>query len=89
MGYYLDFTDQAKDDIASHKKIGNKVLLNKILNLLLELNDHAFTGRGKPDQLKYSLSGLWSRRINREHRLIYDVKENVVYILSINGQYDN
>jgi len=87
MGYHLDFTDKAKEDIAFHKKAGNKALLNKLLVLLEELTEHPFTGTGKPEPLKHDLSGMWSRRINREHRLIYEVEENTVFIYSAKEHY--
>jgi toxin YoeB len=72
MVFYLDFTDDAKQDIAKHKKAGNKAVLTKILKLSEELQQHPFTGTGKPEQLKHQLTGLWSRRINKEHRIIYE-----------------
>jgi len=87
MGYHLDFTDKANDDIATHQKAGNKAVLNKLLTLLEELEEHPFTGTGKPEPLKYNLSGCWSRRINREHRLVYEVTEDKVFILSAKGHY--
>jgi len=62
--YHLDFTNQALEDIAVHKKSGNKIILKKILTLFEELSEHPFSGSGKPELLKYKLSGLWSRRIN-------------------------
>lgn len=68
--YVLRFSDQAKDDIRIHKKSGNKSIVNKIIVLLDELSKHPFTGTGKPEPLKHSLTGYWSRRINREHRLV-------------------
>ena len=44
------------------------------INLLIgECLRHPFTGTGKPEPLKRNLSGWWSRRINREHRLVYRV----------------
>jgi len=89
MSYHLDFSDKAKDDIVSFKKAGNKVVLNKLLKLLEELAEHPFTGTGKPEQLKYSLSGLWSRRINSKHRLVYEVADEIVSILSVKGHYDS
>ncbi|MCL1942261.1 MAG: Txe/YoeB family addiction module toxin [Candidatus Azobacteroides sp.] len=88
MEYHLDFTDKAKDDIATHKKAGNKIVLGKLLVLLEELGEHPFTGTGKPEPLKHDLSGMWSRRINKEHRLIYEVEENTVFILSAKGHYE-
>ena len=87
MSYYLEFTDKASEDIADHKKSGNKTVLNKLLVLLEELNDHPYTGTGRPEQLKHALSGLWSRRINHQHRLIYEVSDTIVYILSAKGHY--
>ncbi len=87
MTYDLDFTKVAQGDIIFHKKAGNKSTLNKIANLLEELTEHPFSGTGKPEPLKYKLSGKWSRRITREHRLVYEVLENVVVIHSAKGHY--
>lgn len=87
MSFHLDFSDQAKNDIDFHKKSGNKAVLKKILVLLNELTEHPFEGTGKPELLKYNLSGNWSRRINKEHRLIYEVLEDTVNVLSAKGHY--
>jgi toxin YoeB len=78
MSYPLDFTEKALEDIESHRKSGNKPLLNKLLILLEELTEHPYTGTGKPEPLKFNLAGLWSRRINRKHRLVYEVEEKIV-----------
>lgn len=75
MNYRLDFTKNAQRDISFHKSNGNKPVLTKIEALLEELTQHPFTGIGKPEPLKYGLSGYWSRRISREHRLIYEVQK--------------
>jgi toxin YoeB len=88
MAYHLDFTDKAKEDFAFHKKTGNRPILNKLLSLLEELAEHPFYGTGKPEALKYSLTALWSRRINREHRLVYEVTDTIVYIHSAMGNDD-
>lgn len=88
MSYHLDFTHRANDDIVSLKKSGNKAVLTKLLDLLEELTEHPFTGTGKPEALRHSLKGLWSRRINLEHRLIYQVNEDIVVILSAKGHYE-
>ncbi len=88
MAYHLDFTDKAKEDIAFLKKTGNKAILNKLQSLLNELADHPFTGTGKPEALKHNLSGLWSRRINQEHRLVYEVVgDTIVIVLAAKGHY--
>lgn len=87
MGFHLDFTDKAAEDISAHQKAGNKIVLNKLLRLLEELAEHPFPGTGKPELLRHKLSGIWSRRINKEHRLIYEVKGEIVFILSVKGHY--
>jgi toxin YoeB len=86
--YTLRFSEQAKEDIRQHKKSGNQAVVNKITLFLKELTQHPFTGTGKPEPLKHSLAGFWSRRINREHRLVYEVSEGIVSILSAKGHYE-
>ena len=88
MSYHLDFSDQAKSDIDFHKKSGNKAVLKKIFVLLNELTEHPFEGTGKPEPLKHSLAGNWSRRINQEHRLIYEVLEDTILLHSAKGHYE-
>ena len=87
MSYHIDFSNQAERDIDFHKKSGNKSILKKILILLNELSQHPFEGSGKPEALKHSLTGYWSRRINQEHRLVYEVFEDTVLIHSAKGHY--
>ena len=87
MAYQLDFTDQAKEDISKHQKAGNNTVLKKMLSFFEEIIEHPYTGTGKPEPLKHNLSGLWSRRITKEHRLIYQVQNDTVYILSAYGHY--
>jgi len=88
MEFHLEFTDKARQDISTHKKAGNKAILNKVLKILEEISENPFSGIGKPEPLKYNLSGLWSRRINKEHRLIYEIEGNIVFILSVKGHYE-
>ena len=88
MSYRIDFTKQAQSDIDFHKKSGNKAILKKINTFLEELVEHPFTGTGKPELLKYSLAGLWSRRINHEHRFVYEViGDTIVIIITAKGHY--
>jgi toxin YoeB len=88
MSYQLDFSYQAKSDINFHKKSGNKAILKKLFVLLNELTEHPFEGTGKPEPLKHILTGSWSRRINLEHRLIYEVLQETVLIYSAKGHYN-
>lgn len=66
----------------------DKRVLQKINELIKEIQRTPFEGKGKPEPLKYKLSGFWSRRIEREHRLVYQVKENEVFIYSCRYHYD-
>ncbi|RFC54973.1 Txe/YoeB family addiction module toxin [Brumimicrobium aurantiacum] len=89
MSYQLDISDTATKDIKYYRKSGDKVLLKKLNHLLLEIIEHPYTGTGKPEQLKHELSGYWSRRINKEHRIVYQVikEDNKVIVLSLKGHY--
>lgn len=87
MSFQLHLTETALEDISHHRKSGNKQLLKKIFFLLEELSEHPFSGTGKPEALKHQLAGCWSRRITQEHRLVYEVKDDNVYVLSVKGHY--
>lgn len=87
MSYHLDFSRQAENDINFYKKSGNKAVLKKIFLLLSEIAEHPFEGTGKPEPLKFSLSGYWSRRINLEHRIVYEVIEHKILVHSLKGHY--
>jgi len=87
MSLPLDLSDQAVEDVAYHKKSGNKPVLKKIAILFNEISDHPFTGTGKPEALKHHLSGKWSRRINQEHRIVYEVFDSYVKIHSLKYHY--
>ena len=66
----------------------DKQVLKKINALISETCRTPFEGSGKPEQLKYELSGIWSRRINQEHRLVYSVEDEIVTILSCRFHYN-
>jgi toxin YoeB len=55
----------------------------------MNFEEHPETGTGKPEQLKNNLAGLWSRRLNREHRLVFAIngKKVIVTIISAFGNY--
>lgn len=59
----------------------------KILDLIAAILRDPFDGTGKPEPLKHSLAGCWSRRIDQEHRLVYKVQNQVVIILSCRYHY--
>jgi toxin YoeB len=60
----------------------NKKIAEKVLSLIKAIEDNPFGGIGKPEPLAYTLSGCWSRRINRGHRLIYRIKNDELQLLS-------
>ena len=83
----IEFTKQADIDLAYFKKSGNVQVIKKIKELLNAINLDPYNGIGQPEPLKYSLSGAWSRRINKEHRLIYEINNEIIFILSLKGHY--
>ena len=91
MSYTLEFSKIALEDIEKHKKSGNKSTLKKLEKLLNELMEHPTEGTGQPEMLKHNLQGLYSRRINKKHRLVYSIKEEIitVYVLSAHSHYGN
>jgi toxin YoeB len=80
MSYTLEFSETALEDIEKHKKSGDKAVLKKIEKLLNELMKHPTTGTGQPEILKHDLVGLYSRRINKKHRLVYSINQEVVTV---------
>ncbi len=89
MIYELEFTEKAMADIAFFKRTRNKALLKKIFILLDQILLTPYEGIGKPEPLKHEYLGYWSRRINREHRIIYKIHNNkVIIIFSSKGHYD-
>ncbi len=61
----LVITDKAKEDLRYWKKSGNLPIQKKISQILESIQETPFEGHGKPEPLKYELSGTWSRRINK------------------------
>ena len=87
--YYVDISDTAKDNIKMFEKAGKKLILKKINNLIEELYDHPRIGTGHPEPLIGFEGKRWSRRINKEHRLCYEIQDDivVVLVLSAYGHY--
>lgn len=59
----------------------------RIIRLIEECRISSFEGLAKPEPLKGNLSGYWSRRIDEEHRLIYEVFDNEIVVISMKGHY--
>ena len=86
------YSKKAQKDRQFWKKSGNKAIMNKITALIADIQRHPFEGIGKPEPLKHQLQGRWSRRINKEHRIVYRVTEEntieILSILSLKGHYE-
>lgn len=65
----------------------DKKLYKKIVELIKDVDRSPFTGLGKPEPLKYELSGFWSRRINDEHRLVYTITDTEIIIIACRYHY--
>ncbi|ABW67504.1 Txe/YoeB family addiction module toxin [Desulfosudis oleivorans] len=59
----------------------------RIIKLIKEVQRDPFHGAGKPEPLKHELSGCWSRRIDQEHRLVYEVTKDTIRILACRYHY--
>ncbi|HHV15489.1 MAG TPA: Txe/YoeB family addiction module toxin [Gelria sp.] len=68
-------------------QVNDKKILRKINDLIKDIERNDNDGLGKPEPLKHELSGYWSRRITSEHRLIYSIDEDNIYIASCKGHY--
>lgn len=68
------FSEHAWEDYLYWQR-SDKKILRRINKLIKEVMRTPFQGLGKPEPLKHSLSGYWSRRINDEHRIVYKVSE--------------
>jgi toxin YoeB len=67
--------------------IEDKVIFKKITQIVKDIDRNSFQGIGKPEALKYGLTGWWSRRITEYHRIVYKVEDDVIIILSCKGHY--
>lgn len=84
----VSFTEIAWEDYTYWQNTDKKCA-KKINELIKDIKRTPFEGIGKPEGLKYDLAGKWSRRINDEHRLIYQVEENNLVIYACRYYYWN
>lgn len=66
----------------------SKKNVKRINQLIKDMIRHPFEGIGKPEPLKNNLAGLWSRRIDEEHRIVYLVDDGNIVIFSCRGHYN-
>ena len=81
------FVDESWEDYLYWQKTDKKIL-KKINELIKDISRTPFSGMGKPEPLKYKYKGYWSQRIDNEHRLIYQVKNDEIRIAKCRFLYD-
>lgn len=82
----LIFSDDAWEDYVYWQTTDRKIL--KRINLLIkDIKRDPFEGIGKPEPLRFNLSGFWSRRIDEEHRLVYAIENKSILIASCRLHY--
>lgn len=88
MKYVIDFSSDAKASLATYKK-SNQQMFKKITKLLFELTEHPRTGTGHPEPLIGGNGITYSRRISGQHRMIYDIYDDIVkvFVISVEGHY--
>jgi len=83
----LTFSSKVRENYLYWHKT-DKAMLKRINNLIKNIQREPFEGIGKPEPLKHSLSGYWSRRINDEHRLVYKSVDNHIFIAQLRYHYE-
>jgi len=80
------FTPDSWEDYLYWQKTDNKIL--KRINLIIkDINRTPYDGIGKPEALKFKLQGCWSRRMNQEHRLVYEITGSNLIIIACRFHY--
>jgi toxin YoeB len=80
------FTDESWEDYLYWESTDKKVL-KRINELVRDIKRSPYNGIGKPEPLKFQLQGCWSRRIDQEHRLVYEIHKNDLRIISCRYHY--
>lgn len=82
----LVFTSTAWEQYLSHT---DRKLVKRINDLIADVMRNGYEGIGKPEPLRGELSGFWSRRIDREHRLVYRIKGENIEIIACRHHYSD
>ena len=81
------FSENGWEDYISWQYVDKKIV-TKINELIISISRTPFEGIGKPESLKFELTGTWSRRIDNEHRLIYQIIRRDILILNCRYHYE-
>ena len=82
----LLFSEHAWNDYLHWQRVDKRVL-RRINSLIKEIQRSPHEGIGKPEALRHGLSGYWSRRINDEHRIVYKVEDDTLFIAQLRYHY--
>jgi toxin YoeB len=82
----IRFTESAARDLEFWRETHPKTIA-RIRSLLDSIRATPFDGIGKPESLKHDLAGYWSRRINREHRLVYRIEGEDIIVIQCRFHY--
>jgi toxin YoeB len=82
----LVFSENAWEEYLYWQKTDKKVL-SRINELLRDIQRNRYQGIGKPEPLRNNLAGWWSRRIDAEHRIVYKVETNSLFIAQVRYHY--
>ncbi len=82
----LTFSSKAWDNYL-YWQTTDKTIVKRINKLIKDIQRDPFSGIGKPEPLKHSLSGYWSRRINDEHRIVYKIVDDNLLIAQLRYHY--
>ena len=82
----ISWAEKAWEDYL-YWQVNDKKNLQRINLLIKEIKRHPFSGIGDPEQLRYNWSGYWSRRIDREQRLVYKHKEETIIVVQCRYHY--
>ena len=80
------FSDHSWEDYLYWQKTDKKTLI-RVNELIKDIQRNKYQGLGKPEPLKHNLSGYWSRRINSNHRLVYKIEKDIIYIAQLRYHY--
>jgi toxin YoeB len=89
--YIIKISKSAEKDLSLLKRSGKTVDIDKITAIFQEIEENPRFGTGKPEQLKYYNGEVWSRRINKKDRFVYEIYEDEVLVVVIQalGHYQD
>ena len=82
----LSWAENAWDDYLYWQQTDKKIL-KRVNSLIKDIKRHPLDGIGNPEPLKHHWTGYWSRRVNREHRLVYKVTDESIVIVQCRYHY--